>query len=152
VKLISLIIALTFCLLFSANAQTDTLVITLKNKQVEKIAISQIQKIKFENVTAVEDPTEQQNTLSLKGNFPNPFGELTNIEFEIETAGAVEIFIYDNSGKIVQKLNCTNCPAGKNSLQWNCMDISNNKVQSGMYHYEVRYGGESQSKKMIIIK
>jgi hypothetical protein len=151
-KSLFFILALALSFLTNVCAQTDTLVITLKNKQVEKIAISQIQKIKFENILAIEDPSQQPAKLALKGNYPNPFGEQTNIEFEIESAGSVEIIIYDNSSKRIQKLNCNNCSAGKNTLQWNCMDMNNNKVPNGMYYYEVRFGNEMLSKKMIIIK
>ena len=151
-KSLFLITALTLCMLSNSFAQTDTLVITLKNKTVEKIAISQIQKMQFENVTAVDDQSKLSSGLSLNGNYPNPFGEQTSIEFEIENSGSVEIFIFDNSGKQIQKLQCNNCQSGKNTLQWNCLDNNNNKVQSGMYYYEVRYGNETQSRKMIIIK
>ena len=151
-KYIFFITAIALSMLINATAQTDTLVITLKNKTVEKIAISQIQKMQFENVTAVDDQSKLSSGLTLKGNYPNPFGEQTSIEFEIENSGSVEIFIYDNSGKQIQKLECNNCQAGKNILQWNCLDNYNNKVQSGMYYYEVRYGNEVQSRKMIIIK
>ena len=108
-KSLFLITALTLCMLSNSFAQTDTLVITLKNKTVEKIAISQIQKMQFENVTAVDDQSKQSSGLSLNGNYPNPFGEQTSIEFEIENSGSVEIFIFDNSGKQIQKLQCNNC-------------------------------------------
>ena len=151
-KYLFLITALTLCLLTSTYAQTDTLVVTLKNKTVEKIAISQIQKMQFENVTSVDELSKTSSGLSLKGNYPNPFGEQTSIEFEIETSGSVEVIIYDNEGKQIQKLQCNNCQAGKNTLQWNCLDNNNNRVQSGMYYYEVLYGQDTQSKKMMLIK
>jgi hypothetical protein len=151
-KLSFLIIALGFSFLFTANAQTDTLVITLKNKQVDKIAVSQIQKIKFENITAVDDQSSQIKVLYLFGNFPNPFADQTSIEFELEKSGFVEIIIYDINGKQIQKLECKNCPLGRRAIQWNCLDFNNKKVQNGLYFYEVRFENEIQSKKMILIK
>jgi flagellar hook assembly protein FlgD len=90
--------------------------------------------------------------LTLNGNFPNPFNQLTSIEFEIAASGSVEIMIYDNVGNQIQKLECQNCIAGKNTLQWNCLDIKNNKVQNGVYFYEVRFNTDVQSKKMIVVK
>jgi flagellar hook assembly protein FlgD len=146
---------LTFSFLKESKAQSDTLVINLKNNQIEKILISQIQKIQFENITAVEEPGNTphiKGELSAKGNFPNPFAEQTSIEFEIVTLGNVDIIIYNNSGEQVQTLKCENCQAGKNILQWNCLDTHNNRVLSGNYFYEVRFNNEVQSKKMLLVK
>lgn len=134
------------------KAQTDTLVIKLKNNQIEKIAISKIRTIKFENVTSVNEPTKNESGLSVVGNYPNPFQEQTNIEFEIASIGDVAVIIYDNSGKQTQKLECNNCQIGKNTLPWNCADKNNNRVESGVYYYEVRFNNEVQSKKMILVK
>ncbi len=136
----------------SVFAQSDTMVIKLKNNQIEKIAISKIRSIKFENVTSVNEPTQNSSGLSVMGNFPNPFQEKTNIEFEIATAGNVDILIYDNTGNQIQKLECNNCQNGKNSLPWNCVDINNKRVESGVYYYEVRFNSEVLTKKMILVK
>ena len=144
---ICLILSLTLAL--ESKAESDTLIIHLKDGTSEKIDISQIQKIKFENITAVNEQNKPASTLVATGNYPNPFGELTSIEFEIAIPGNVEIIIYDVAGNQIQKLECSGCQAGKNTLQWNCIDKNNTKVQSGAYYYEVRFGNEVQGKKMI---
>ena len=145
------LIAFGFAAGINCYAQSDTLLIKLKNGTVEKIAVSQIKKIQFENVTAgVEDAT-LNNSLQVMGNYPNPFNEQTNIEFEIETAGEVQITIYDSKGNQIQILECNDCPAGKNALQWNGIDKAGNKASSGVYYYEVRYGKATQTRKMIIV-
>jgi|WetSurMetagenome_2_1015567.scaffolds.fasta_scaffold803409_1 flagellar hook assembly protein FlgD len=141
-----------FLFIFGIKAQSDTLLIKLKNNQIERIAVSQIQKIQFENITSVNDQQLSARGLILKGNNPNPFQEFTYIEFEIASTGNVSILIYDNTGNQIQILQCLNCQPGKNSLQWNCLDKNNNKVQSGAYFYEVKFNNELQSKKMIVIK
>jgi len=151
-KLLSLILVLTLSFIYESIAQTDTLVINLKNNQVEKIDISQIKMIKFENVVSVDELSQQTRNLTLKGNNPNPFNEQTLIEFEIMKSGNVEIFIYDNAGNQIQKLECNNCTTGKNSILWNCLDKNSNRVPSGVYYYEVRFDNEIQSKKMILVK
>jgi hypothetical protein len=148
--LLTFVLALTF--IFESYAQNDTLVIKLKNNQSEKIAVSQIQKIQFENVTDVEEQTNLSYGLAVKGNYPNPFKEQTSIEFEIGLSGNAVVIIYDNSGNQIQKLECENCQTGKNTLMWNCLDNKNNRVQSGVYYYEVRFNNEIQSKKMILVK
>lgn len=137
---------------YGTEAQTDTLVIKLKNNQIEKIAISNISSVKFENVTSVNEPTKKESCLSVKDNYPNPFQEQTNIEFEIAYSGDVVVIIYDNSGKEINKLECNNCQIGKNSLSWNCLDTSHKRVENGVYYYEVRFNNETQSKKMLLVK
>ena len=133
-------------------SQGDTLVINLKNNQTDKIPVAQIQKIQFENITAIPERTNQSDEMELKGNFPNPFSDQTSIEFELASAGSVIIYIYDNSGNLIQELECGDCQAGNNSLQWNCLDKNNIRVQSGAYFYEVRFGSLVQSRKMILVK
>jgi len=145
------LIAIGFAAGINCYAQSDTLLIKLKNGTVEKIAVSQLKKIQFENVSSVEENSASSNSLQVKGNYPNPFEEKTNIEFEIEFAGEVQIIIYDNKGNQIQTLECNDCQAGKNTLQWNGIDKAGNKASSGVYYYEVRYGKEVLSKKMIVI-
>lgn len=150
-KLLITAFAILIAYSVSVYAQTDTLVIKLKNNQIEKIAVSTIKTIKFENVTSVNEPNQSLSGLAVTGNYPNPFQEQTNIEFEIASIGNVEVIIYDNSGKQIQKLECNNCQIGKNTLPWNCLDKNNNRVESGTYYYEVRFNNEVQSKKMILV-
>ena len=133
-------------------AQSDTIVINLKDGSSVSYSISQLQKISFENITAIDEQLQPSNNLAISGNYPNPFGEQTNIEFEIAQTGNVEVMIYDNSGNQIKNLECNNCQVGKNSIQWNCTDKLNNRVQSGTYFYEVRFNNEVQSKKMIVIQ
>lgn len=149
-----LVTTLFLLLLTSINiyAQSDTLVVKLKDGQTEKIAISQIQKIQFENISIVKEQASSNFTLRVDGNYPNPFSEQTSLEFEIANTGTVEIIIFDNSGKQIQTLKCENCQAGKNSLQWNCQDSNNSRVHSGVYYYEVRFRTDVQAKKMIMVK
>ncbi|MBM2813595.1 MAG: Por secretion system C-terminal sorting protein [Ignavibacteria bacterium] len=134
------------------EAQSDTLVIKLNDGKIDKIAIAQLKKISFENITGIEDQTLPAKNLAVAGNSPNPFADQTDIEFEIANSGIVEIMIYDNIGNRIHTLKCENCPAGKNSLPWNCTDMRNNRVQNGVYFYEVRFGNDVQSRKMIVIK
>ena len=146
-----ILIAIGFAVSANCYAQSDTLLIKLKNGTVEKIAVSQIKKIQFENVTAGVEDAALNNSLHVKGNYPNPFEEKTNIEFEIEAAGEVLITIYDSKGNQIQTLERNDCQAGKNSLQWNGIDKAGNKASSGVYYYEVRYGKATQARKMIVI-
>ena len=144
-----------FCIIFghlSSPAQSDTLLIKLKDNKIEKIALSQIQKISFENLTSAPEINKSSSILLTGGNYPNPFSDQTSIEFEIYASGLVVISIFDETGKEIQTLKCESCIAGRNTLQWDCHDLNRNRVQSGTYYYEVRYHNEIQARKMLLIK
>lgn len=151
-RLLCTISILFFAFACLSKAQSDTLVIKLKNGTSEKIAIANIGKVSFEKVTHTEDQNNVSKGLTVRGNFPNPFNVETEIEFSIPANGSVEVHIFNSSGKKVQTLNCDNCVAGRNVLAWNCLDKDGNIVPSGAYIYEVRFGNEVQTKKMILVK
>lgn len=133
-----------------SKADSDTFVINLKNGSGEKIDISLIMKIQTENITVINEQNKQAKLLVATENFPNPFREQTSIEFETGMSGNAETIIFDNTENQIQKLESIECQTGKNILQWNCLDKHNNEIQSGAYNYEVHFGNEVLSKKMIM--
>jgi hypothetical protein len=147
-----LMVIILFVLPYLLAAQTDTLVIKLKSGQVDKLAVTDITKITFEDITGVDDNGWQNPSLMTTGNYPNPFTGQTDIEFQIGTAGNVEILIYDNQGNLQRRLVCQNCSPGRNRLAWDGTNEIGEQLPCGVYYYEVRFGGEISSKKMINIK
>ncbi|MFN3307158.1 MAG: FlgD immunoglobulin-like domain containing protein [Candidatus Kapaibacteriota bacterium] len=147
---IVLVSILNFFCAFSSS--DDILIIKFKNSYAEKILLTDILKITFEEATVVEEKSADTTSLTAKGNYPNPFSEKTKIEFEIPRPGNVQIIIYNNNGQQVQVINCDNCSAGKNSLEWNGLDKDGKPVPANVYFYEVHFGKDIQSKKMILSK
>ena len=135
-----------------AKAQADTLTITLANGSVEKFEIARIRMVKFENVVGVNEEPTLVKALKINDNYPNPFSDQTTLDFEIETTGDVEVNIFDNSGKQIRTLKCSNCLAGRNVLIWDGLNESNIKVSAGSYYYEIKYKNVILTKKMILIK
>jgi len=150
-KILFICLILSLTLALESKAESDILIIHLKDGTSEKIDVSQIQKIKFENITAVNEQNKQAGTLVATGNYPNPFGEQTSIEFEIAMPGNVEIIIYDAAGEQIQKLECNGCQAGKNHVTFRRFGTFGRFLPSGAYYYEVRFGNEVQGKKMIVV-
>lgn len=100
----------------------------------------------------VNDAQSTSNAFNIKGNFPNPAQDRTEIEFNIPNSGKVSIVLYDNNGKIMQTLENQSCSAGNNSMTWNCRDLNGNRVPNGIFFYEVRFGNEIQKKKMVVVE
>ena len=151
-KVLTYIILAIIALSFICKAQSDTLLIHFTNSKIEKIAMSNIQKIRFENLTSVDDATVSSKRLEIVGNSPNPFAEITNIEFEIKQEGNVLILIYNNRGEMIRVLQCNECSAGRNSIAWDGNDNLNMRVNTGLYYYEIRYNNQFETRKMLMIK
>jgi flagellar hook assembly protein FlgD len=143
---------LLLCFALPAKAQTDSLVITLKNGETIVLALSQFQKITFDSVkNDVHWNNPQTHNLLVMPSFPNPLQKSTTINFTLAAPGAVSVTIYDSKGNVIRRLK-SDCQAGQNRIIWNTLDNSGAEVPSGEYFYEVRFGGEVQTRKMVIIR
>lgn len=131
----------------SAFAAGDTLVMKLKSGAIDKIPITGISTVKFENVTSVKDIQMKEAS-----NYPNPFSNSTTIEFELEGATDADISIYDSRGNVVRNLRCTGCTQGTNKVVWDAKNNQGEMLQSGTYFFEIRTGQKVYSKKMILVK
>jgi hypothetical protein len=130
-------------------AQSDTLLIKLKSGATEKIPVTEIQSIKFINVTSVE---EISSSIVTATNYPNPFMDYTTIEFEMEQYATVDIIIYDAGGNEIRKLECQECRVGTNQVLWDTKCSKGNSMGSGTYFYEIRIGEKVISKKMLLVR
>jgi hypothetical protein len=95
----------------------------------------------------------QQNSgirdFKLNHNYPNPFNPVTTISFQITKAGNVTLEVFDVSGKLVKTLinQYMNAMEREQKLVF---DASN--LPSGTYFYRLTNGGNSETKKMVLIK
>lgn len=90
--------------------------------------------------------------LILHQNYPNPFNPKTVINYELETAGNVELKIYNSLGNKIETLINQKQSPGNYSL-----NFDGSKLSSGIYFYQISIKTEnlknfSQIKKMMLIK
>jgi len=71
---------------------------------------------------------------------PNPFTDLTHIEYFNKEEGLKSLIIYDLNGKRIISLNDASEGNGKYSASWNGKDDSGNPVPSGIYICAVNTG------------
>ncbi len=93
----------------------------------------------------------------LNQNYPNPFNPSTVIEYELNPINFnreihVELSVYNTLGRRVKTLVDQSQSAGRYAVEWNGTDDSGHNVASGIYLYRLIRGGESQCKKMILLK
>ncbi len=98
--------------------------------------------------TSVSNENEDSPlAFTLEQNYPNPFNPSTTISYSLETAGAVNISVYNLMGQKVATLVDENKSAGQYNIRWNAANVS-----SGMYYYRLEANGQSITRKMTLIK
>ena len=93
-----------------------------------------------------------QSSIILAQNSPNPFNDNTRIEYFIPERTQVTIRIYNISGQLVSTLLNKVQNAGINSINWNASDENGNKVDPGLYIYRIKSNGETQSRRMLLVR
>jgi hypothetical protein len=89
--------------------------------------------------------------LSLR-NFPNPFNPRTTISFDLPTAGAVRMEIFDMAGRLVRTLVDSDMSAGSHDVVWDGLDASGRGLGSGSYVARLAFGGKVEVVRMGLIR
>lgn len=90
--------------------------------------------------------------IALAQNHPNPFNPTTKISFVLAAAGEARLEIFDTAGRCVQTLLAGNLEAGRHELVWNGSLAEGGQAPSGLYYYRLSANGESQTRKMLMLK
>lgn len=85
--------------------------------------------------------------LGLSQNYPNPFNPSTSISFEIPQYGFVNLKVFDLLGNEVTTLVNKNLDAGSHSVVFNASEIP-----SGLYLYKLKFGSQTLTRKMALVK
>jgi hypothetical protein len=97
--------------------------------------------------TGIKDEQAKVNEFNLYQNYPNPFNPSTKITFHISDLSWVSLKIYDVLGREVTTLINEEKPAGTYEVTWNAANLS-----SGVYFYELKAGGYSATKNLLLLK
>ena len=90
-------------------------------------------------------------------NYPNPFNPETWIPYHLADAADVTLTVYDTQGVLVRRLDLGYQPAGyytdrAKAAYWDGRNESGESVASGVYFYQLRAGGYSALRRMVIVK
>jgi hypothetical protein len=89
---------------------------------------------------------------SLGQNVPNPFNPVTRIPFALQSRTRVRLDIHDVRGARLATLIDDDLAAGTHDVQWSGRDDRGRPVASGVYFYTLTAGGETHSRKMMLLK
>ncbi len=107
----------------------------------------------FDDIEAEEESTVRvPKAVVLHQNVPNPFNPTTRISYELAQATAVNLTIYDLSGKLVKTLISDRQKEGIYAVHWDGTDDHCRPVSSGIYFSKLQTESNVQTLKMVLLK
>jgi len=85
----------------------------------------------------------------LLANTPNPFRAATTIRFVLDRKGAVNLGVFDVSGRRVASLLADVRIAGEHQVTWNGRDMAGREVAPGVYFYRLETASGVQGRRML---
>ncbi|MCH8329876.1 MAG: tail fiber domain-containing protein [Bacteroidetes bacterium] len=87
------------------------------------------------------------HSMQLDQNRPNPFEKMTNLSYQLEKRGFVDLSIYNENSTFVTALVSENQDAGGFSIDWDARDQA-----PGVYVYILKQDNEILSRTMVLVK
>ncbi|MBU8870034.1 MAG: T9SS type A sorting domain-containing protein [Gemmatimonadales bacterium] len=85
--------------------------------------------------------------------YPNPFNPQTIISFNLPEQTAINLRIFDISGRLVSTiLDNVVTHEGHNQVVWRGQSDSGRQVASGIYFYRLEAGAFSEAKRVVLVK
>lgn len=105
-------------------------------------------------VTGIEDLSdgEAPPTLRLGQNYPNPFNPVTWIPYYLPSEGTARLAVYDVRGARIKVLSEKWMSGGPHSARWDGRDERGRPVASGIYFCVLEHAGETQVRKLVLMK
>jgi hypothetical protein len=127
-----------------ANAYSVDQAITLEvpAKSVQFVMIDAGNKLLYP--TSVTNVLENEQGLM---NYPNPFSDLTTIQFQTPSTGLVLLDVFDHTGKKISTLINKELPSGTHQI-----DFSARELPAGLYFYQLKVGNSLTTRKMVLKK
>jgi hypothetical protein len=85
-------------------------------------------------------------------NTPNPFKQLTMINYQLAKTGVATLKVYNIQGQLVKVLVQGAQGAGRHTVSWDGRDHAGQNVSSGVYICRMSIGGKSFVKRMQFIR
>lgn len=89
---------------------------------------------------------------SMLNAFPNPFNAQLNIPLSLPQAGAVQLWIFDLSGRLVYGPHSQALPAGKTTLQWDAHTNDLRPAAAGIYLVRAGFRDQTSNQKVVLLK
>jgi len=98
------------------------------------------------------EPTLTPAEYKISQNYPNPFNPTTSIDITLAKETNVSIKIYDINGAEVYTIINNKVTAGNHTYSWDAINNFGYNVNSGVYFMKITAGGNTETRKMILVK
>ncbi|MCB2212527.1 glycosyl hydrolase 53 family protein [bacterium] len=106
-----------------------------------------------ENFAGVDDePVAQARTPTLFSAYPNPFNGQVTLEFSLASPGAAQLVVYNTMGQRVWFSADNHYPSGAHRVTWSGFDSAGESLASGVYIVSLNAGGQTQSRKIVLLR
>lgn len=95
---------------------------------------------------------EPATGLELRQNTPNPVRAGTSIQFVLPRADAVDLRVFDVTGRAVRVLSAGQWPAGSHAVAWDGRNDAGVAVPAGVYYYRLVTPEGSASRRMTVVR
>ncbi len=103
--------------------------------------------------SATGTPRLGPQRLLVEQNHPNPFNPRTTIRFTAPRKGRYQVTVFNQRGEVVRRLFDGTAQAGvTTSVTWDGRDQTGHPSSSGIYLYQVKGEGFTETRKMALIK
>ena len=95
-------------------------------------------------------------SFSLGQNYPNPFSDVTYINYQLNYEALIDLSVYNITGQLVIRLERGIRPRGLYQIEWNGTDRTGNQLQGGIYFYRLNIttpdGNKMITRKLMLIR
>lgn len=145
-KFASIIVLLLLFDISYLSAQSDKLIITLKNKEKSIVELKNIDSIFVgKNLSTINYEIQKLN------NYPNPASRFTILEIISNSTNYVSISIHNLSGITVFSNDIFLVDKGLNSFVWNLKDNFGNSVVDGIYYLRLIIKNQLYIHKIVVL-
>jgi hypothetical protein len=102
-------------------------------------------------VENADDPGQPHGT-HLHAGRPNPFRNVTVLEYDLEQPCYLSIAVYDVSGRLVRNLISTSGGAGRGSVTWDGRNEAGGRVSPGIYFCRMTTDGNVTMQRLTVVE
>lgn len=140
---------------FGQDTVVDSVIIRWPSGVVDRfvsVPVNQILDIREGAGTGIAQKIVMPETISLQGNYPNPFNAQTIIRFSLPELETVTLKVLDLLGRHVRTLVDNRKLSGEQQVRWDGRDDSHSPVATGVYLVQLTVDGASRTHQMTLLK
>ncbi|MCD4737563.1 MAG: linear amide C-N hydrolase [Bacteroidales bacterium] len=129
---------------------TNRAIYAAVHNNYDDIVYVDLETFDFVFIVDIPEITPVKPSNILNSIFPNPFSDLTRIEFTIAEKSMVELSVYDVTGKKIITLQKKEMVAGEYSVSWEGVNEQGEKVLPGIYFCRMVSNGQSTAIRIVL--